>query len=119
MTNQAFIKPLLGISCLLIGCSSTKSESSASLSDTHIEALQSHPEELDSVLQGMPLSQQDLLLLTLAIRTPNKAPEFCKRVHSASAKEKCTQVVGRPHLQLAEPQTTDSLSSQSASNNAQ
>lgn len=62
---------------------------------------------LESKLQTMTPTEQDLLLLSLAVRSPHQAPHLCKRVNSQTAVEKCKQVVGRPHLQLSEPQIND------------
>mgnify|MGYP006103957161 CR=1 FL=1 len=42
---------------------------------------------------------QDLLLLDLAVQEPKFASELCKKVKTRSAKDKCLQVIGRPHLQ--------------------
>ncbi len=64
-------------------------------------------EALESKLQTMTSTEQDLLLLSLAVRSPHQAPHLCKRVNGSTAVEKCKQVVGRPHLQLSEPQIND------------
>ena len=42
---------------------------------------------------------RDLLLLRLAIPHPNRAARLCQLTSTAGAKEKCKQVLGRPHLQ--------------------
>ena len=47
-----------------------------------------------------PLAR-DLLLIQLAVASPRFAPDLCKRTESQGAKEKCRQVVGRPHLRTA------------------
>lgn len=41
----------------------------------------------------------DLLLLRLAITRPDLGPQLCAKTLTAAAREKCQQVVGRPHLQ--------------------
>ena len=42
--------------------------------------------------------QRDLLLLQLVVISPRHAPALCRRTNGQNAKEKCRQVVGRPHL---------------------
>ena len=41
---------------------------------------------------------QDLLMLQVAIREPKYAEYLCKKVKTKNAKEKCRQIIGRPHL---------------------
>ena len=41
---------------------------------------------------------RDLLLLRLATRHPDRASLLCRQVTTPAAQEKCTQVLGRPHL---------------------
>ena len=41
---------------------------------------------------------RDLLLLRLAIADPQRAGRLCRRVETAGARERCRQVLGRPHL---------------------
>lgn len=41
---------------------------------------------------------RDLLLLRLAITAPAQGPFLCTRVSTDGAREKCRQVIGRPHL---------------------
>jgi hypothetical protein len=63
--------------------------------------------ELNAQLKQGTVAENDLLLLTLAVRNPKQAPIFCEKVESTAALEKCRQVIGRPHLQLSAPQTND------------
>jgi hypothetical protein len=67
---------------------------------TFIAPLLSDPPSLDAALASIedPASR-DLLLLRLAIADPKRAAALCKRVASDGAKERCRQVLGRPHLQ--------------------
>ena len=44
---------------------------------------------------------RDLVRLRLAIRDPLVAARLCDKVETDAAKEKCRQVLGRPHLQHA------------------
>jgi hypothetical protein len=43
-------------------------------------------------------AERDLLLLRLAVHRPTRAGEICALVTTAGAREKCQQVLGRPHL---------------------
>ena len=75
--------------------------------DETLELLATQPDQLKMTLAAEPTGTQDLLLLTLAIRNPSSAGQFCKQVHTETAKDKCRQVIGRPHLQLDKPQLSD------------
>jgi hypothetical protein len=41
---------------------------------------------------------RDLVRLRLAILDPQQGPTICAEVETASAKDRCQRVVGRPHL---------------------
>ncbi len=82
--------------------------------DETLEQLATQPTVLKATLASEPVESQDLLLLTLAIRNPSSAGQFCKQVHTESAKEKCRQVIGRPHLQLSRPQPSDTNRTQTS-----
>ena len=41
---------------------------------------------------------RDLLLLQLAIREPKYSQKLCHKIQTKNAKEKCRQIIGRPHL---------------------
>ena len=58
----------------------------------------------DQQLQNDDLEQTtaDLLLLDLAVQEPQFAAKLCQKVKSEQAREKCKQVIGRPHLQQKE-----------------
>lgn len=43
-------------------------------------------------------TSRDLVLLRLAIAAPKHAGALCGRVRTEGAREKCQQVLGRPHL---------------------
>lgn len=75
--------------------------------DKTLEQLAAQPTLLKTTLAAQPVETRDLLLLTLAIRNPASAGQFCKQVDTEPAKEKCQQVIGRPHLQLSKPQQND------------
>ena len=53
--------------------------------------------ELDEA--ALDSATSDLLLLDLAVQEPKFAFTLCKKVQTEQAKEKCRQVIGRPHLQ--------------------
>ena len=56
------------------------------------EALDAGLKEVDDDIS------RDLVLLRLAIAAPKHAGALCLRVRTGGAAEKCTQVLGRPHL---------------------
>lgn len=93
---------MLLISWLWMAC-----QSHQQWDDDTLKRLATEPELLKETLSQEPLETGDLLLLTLAIRNPSAAGQFCKQVRSEPAKEKCQQVIGRPHLQLNEAQLND------------
>ncbi len=96
---------------LAAGCSTPPAslEDCASVSDPaqreacHYERvlpLLDDPPSLDAALARVNDSaSRDLLLLRLAIADPKRAAALCTRVASTGAKERCRQVLGRPHLQ--------------------
>ncbi len=86
---------------LQLGCSSER------WTEGEFADLLNSPEQLERTLQTMSPTEQDLLLLSLAVRSPYQAPHLCKKVKAQAAVEKCKQVIGRPHLQLSEPQIND------------
>ena len=43
-------------------------------------------------------ASRDLLLLRLAIAAPAQAGSLCAKVSTDGARDKCQQVIGRPHL---------------------
>ena len=42
--------------------------------------------------------ERDLLLLSLSVQHPRYSGPLCARIQTDGAKEKCQQVLGRPHL---------------------
>jgi len=55
-------------------------------------------EQFDSSIKDLDQGTRDLLLLRLAVQQPRYSPQLCQRVETENAKEKCKQVIGRPHL---------------------
>ena len=49
-------------------------------------------------------SSRDLVRLRIAIRDPARAHKLCLQVETDGAKEKCRQVLGRPHLRADRPE---------------
>lgn len=59
-------------------------------------------EDFDQIIKQEPDPQKkDIMLLKLAVQNPKYGPELCQRTTTETAKEKCRQVVGRPHLRKA------------------
>ena len=84
-----------------------QSGSSSNYSPEEMQKLVENPERRQRTLAELPLEQRDLLLLQLAVYNPTMAPKMCAEVQGNIAKDKCTQVIGRPHLQLSKPQVVD------------
>lgn len=42
--------------------------------------------------------EKDIVLLQLAVQQPKYARMLCKNIQTDNAKEKCKQIIGRPHL---------------------
>jgi hypothetical protein len=50
-------------------------------------------------LQGIgSAASRDLVRLRLAVLAPQQGPALCTEVETEAARERCKQVVGRPHL---------------------
>jgi hypothetical protein len=50
-------------------------------------------------LQGIDsAASRDLVRLRLAVLAPQQGPALCTEVETEAARERCKQVVGRPHL---------------------
>lgn len=94
----------MSIFWLMMAC---QSNHSTPPSPAEMELLIEDPEHRQEVLSQLPPEQRDLLLLQLAVHNPIVAPTLCGEVQGTVAKNKCTQVIGRPHLQLTDPQTVD------------
>ena len=59
-------------------------------------------EEFDGILaDNKNAEERDILLLSLAVEHPRHAKMLCKRTTGDIAREKCRQVLGRPHLGAA------------------
>lgn len=57
------------------------------------------PPALAAALATLPsAAARDLLLLRLAVHRPTRAGPICALVETPGAREKCQQVLGRPHL---------------------
>ena len=48
-------------------------------------------------------SSQDLLRIRLAVRDPDRNQWLCDGVSTQNARDRCRQVVGRPHLRGSRP----------------
>ena len=60
-------------------------------------------EQFDASIQALEPMERDLLLLRLAVQQPRYSITLCQKVQSTNAKEKCKQVIGRPHLTIPRP----------------
>ena len=70
---------------------------------TKLQPLLGNWVDFDKQLMGVgDPRQRDLVLLQLAVENPRFSSQLCKRSQSQGAKEKCRQVLGRPHLRTAQ-----------------
>ena len=96
------------VALLLLGCGRAPGIAGcASLDGTQLEdcrfeeakKVSADPTALDAALGAIadPLSR-DLVLVRLAFDTPSSAAQFCGKVTTAVGKQRCQQIIGRPHL---------------------
>lgn len=65
----------------------------------HARALLDQPDALQAALASVPeVDSRDLLLLRLAVAEPTRAAALCHQTTTPGARQKCQQVIGRPHL---------------------
>jgi hypothetical protein len=77
-----------------------------------LEAWARGPEALEAHLAGNPSAQsRDLLRLRIAIQDPSRGTPLCERTETEAAREKCRQVLGRPHLR-SQPKGPEAPSSE-------
>ena len=68
-----------------------------------VEPVADDPEALRAALAAIPeAASRDLVRLRLAIEHPDRAASACREVETPGARERCEQVLGRPHLGAAE-----------------
>ena len=79
----------------LTACSSDKEDLEALLGDWK-------PFDIQLEQSSLAKEDKDLLLLSLAVENPQYSSELCKKIQTKPAKEKCQQVIGRPHLQAVQ-----------------
>lgn len=70
---------------------------------TEAKALVPNPDALDAALAPLDPLARDLLLVRLAMDTPDQSAVLCGRVMSPVAKQRCEQILGRPHLRGPAP----------------
>lgn len=90
---------------LLAGCNLGRFDYGQCDADCHFERAQvaldnPDPAALEAAIAaaGDPL-EQDLLRVRLAAIRPSQGAKLCEGVTTTGAREKCQQVIGRPHLQ--------------------
>ena len=70
---------------------------------TEAKLLVSDPPALDTALAGLDPTSRDLLLVRLAMDTPTSSAVLCGRVATAIGRQRCQQILGRPHLRGQAP----------------
>jgi hypothetical protein len=91
------LHPLPALAIALLACADPLEKEHREL-----EALIGNWKSFDArlrLVQGK--DERDIVLLSLAVENPRHAPDLCKRTEGKGAKEKCRQVIGRPHLGTA------------------
>jgi hypothetical protein len=69
---------------------------------TEAKALAGDDKALKVALATIPEdASRDLLLYRLAVDHPARAAALCGQIHTPDLHEKCSRVLGRPHLQGA------------------
>ncbi len=70
---------------------------------TEAKKLAATPEALDAALVGLDPTNRDLLLVRLAMDTPTSSAVLCGRVTTDIGRQRCQQILGRPHLRGQAP----------------
>ena len=86
---------------ILSGCSGVSTDESNQIEAQLIANLGKWKQFDQTISQITDVQQKDIILLKLAVKEPKFGPALCQRTRTENAKEKCRQVVGRPHLRNA------------------
>ena len=86
---------------ILSGCTVTPTDESSTLEEQLTANLGNWKQFDNTIAQITDVQRKDIILLKLAVKKPKFGPELCQRTQTENAKEKCRQVVGRPHLRNA------------------
>ncbi len=70
---------------------------------TEAKKLVPDPEALDGALTPLDPTSRDLLLVRLAMDTPTASAVLCGRVTTEIGRQRCQQILGRPHLRGQAP----------------
>jgi len=85
----------LGTDCASIEDWQSRLDCAYSLAEQHLD----EPEALARELQTIDDAEdRDMILYRLAFNHPTEASRLCQQVKTRAFTEKCTQVMGRPHL---------------------
>lgn len=100
---EALIALVLGLACArapgIAGCEPLAGNAREDCRFEEARKVAAEPGALDAALRSVddPLAR-DLLLVRLAFDTPASSARFCARVTTAVGKQRCQQIIGRPHL---------------------
>ncbi len=115
MGSANFIRTLIALLACSLGCGDegvsqevTDSTDCASITDwqDQIECVYAkaeleidNPDTLRTELETLSEpADRDLVLYRLAVNHPERAQDFCGQTTTRAYQDKCTQVLGRPHL---------------------
>lgn len=63
------------------------------------------PDTMRAMIAEIPASEsRDLLRIRVAVQDPVRGAPLCKDAETAPAQQRCTQVLGRPHLRSPRPE---------------
>ena len=83
----------------IVGCDSLSDTEREDCRFEEAKKVSGDPKALDLALKSIqdPLAR-DLLLVRLAFDSPTASAQFCSRVTTEVGKQRCQQIIGRPHL---------------------
>jgi len=63
------------------------------------------PDAMRAMIKEIPAPEsRDLLRIRIAVQDPARGAPLCKDAETAPAQQRCTQVLGRPHLRSPRPE---------------
>lgn len=87
----------------LAGCTSLSGAEREECRFVEARKLVDQPEALDAGLVDLEPLARDLLLVRLAMDTPTASAVLCGRVSTDVGRQRCQQILGRPHLRGQPP----------------
>lgn len=83
----------------IAGCASLDGTALEDCRFEEVKKVAADPAALQATLDAIPDPiSKDLALVRLAFDTPSSSAELCARVTTPIGKQRCQQIIGRPHL---------------------